>query len=143
MESGSWLWSKERQITMGTFILPATPHHTFPSANQEVQLQHQGHMGNVGSSRRREGRTKSFLPRPLCLCHFPCLTLSASFTLTVFLSLRLCWLTLLFSFFLFFFGFVVSLTAEELEGDSGPLTFDTKFPWLYPCVPARSSGLSK
>lgn len=56
-----------------------------------------------------------------CLCHFSCSTLACSFTLTVFLSLRLCWLTLLFCF-------VVSLTAEELAGDSGPVTFDTKIP---------------
>lgn len=39
VESVSWLWSKERQITMGTFILITTPHHTIPTAKQEVQLQ--------------------------------------------------------------------------------------------------------
>lgn len=41
VESGSWLWSKERQITMGTFILIISPHGITlsPLAKQEVKLQ--------------------------------------------------------------------------------------------------------
>lgn len=56
---------------MGTFILPATVHHTFPLANQEVQLQHQGHMGNVGSYKRSKGRTKPFLTQPVHVLDSP------------------------------------------------------------------------
>lgn len=97
VESGSWLWSKGRKITMGTFILPTIPHHTFPTAKQEEQLQHKGYVGNVGIS-RRDGRTDSFFPpTPICQCHSLCLTSSCSLALTVFLSLSLRWLTLLCS----------------------------------------------
>lgn len=38
---------------MDVFIVPPTWHHTFLSVNQEVQLPHKGHMGIVGSSRRK------------------------------------------------------------------------------------------
>lgn len=56
---------------MGTFILPTTLHHTFLCANQEVQLQHKRHMGNVGRSRRRRvGGTKNYSHSDT-LCDFP------------------------------------------------------------------------
>ncbi|KAI4831115.1 hypothetical protein KUCAC02_002711, partial [Chaenocephalus aceratus] len=34
----------------------------------------------------------------------------------------------------------VSQTAEESDGDSAPLTFDTKFQWLYPVFLPETAG---
>lgn len=49
---------------MVTFILSTTSHHTFPSAQEGVQLEPCGHVGNVGSSGGK-GRAERFLTHTL------------------------------------------------------------------------------